>query len=241
MTVRTIPLAQFAVMLRKPFAPLLAADGSPVGDRKTGEPIFLAEAAAPGLVRFGTEDRTSEVRIKVLGTMPTMSEGSVVDVLGGKLTVWSQRGARGASYRSDVTVSADTVRLASAGTIPTVRGGFPAHYDGNRATYLGQTFGPDGTPRTITLMFDPVGVFAVSGITEVQCATTIPESLLAAPVAVHNLRAYFTRPDADDVGQRNKTELVLGCSHVTALPTEASNGNRRPKSDTPNDEPAPVG
>lgn len=240
MAVTTVPLQPIYLMLRKPFVQRTQKDKSPIANDH-GEAQFMAEAAAPGQVRFGPgEDFASEVRLRVDGVMPTMPENSIVEVLGGQVTTWYRRGERGSKTTSGVTIKADTVRLAPPGTVPAYRGGLPAHNDGVGVTILGATYDAQDRMRGIDVMFDAVGLFAVSGITELRCETPFDDSLIGKRVAVHDLRVWFTRPDPDDVNQRSKAEMMLSCSHVSSLPAETSNG-RRPKDVQPDPEPAPVG
>jgi hypothetical protein len=238
MTITTVPLEELTLVLRKPFAPI-ESGGAPVAD-KHGQQIFMAQAAAPGEVRFGLDDTPSEIRLKVVGVQPTMPEGSLITITGGKLTTWYNRGQRGAQSRSDVTISAETVQLARPGSVPMVRGGLPAHHEGNTALLIGVNRDGNDNPIGIDVMFDATGTFAVNGVCQIRCTAAVPTDYIMRHVVIHDLRAYFSRPSAEDVGQRTKTELILGAAHVTPLEQPASNG-RRPKDVQPDPEPAPVG
>jgi len=220
MTLRTIPLHDLVVVLRRPFEPLVV-DGSPVGDRRTGEPVHVAEAVLPGLVagRWATDDRPSTVRLKLLGAAPEpMTAGTIVRLHGPRLTVWYTARGRGRDARSAATVTIDAVALAP-GQVPAVRGGLPATTAGVGAMLLGQA------GDTLDVLFDASGAFAVEGVAEVRCSTTVPAELVAQPVVLVGLRAWFTQPDAEDVGSRSKAELILSCSGVEPAPS--ANGRTR--------------
>jgi len=242
MSVRTIPLHDTVVILRKPFTQMQTSEGAPIGDSKTGEPIYVAEAVIPGLLRgsFSLDDSPTAARIKVVGRDPGHAENSIVRLINPKITGWYVPRARGADAKSDVTISAERVE-AAPGERPAMRGGLPAHTNGVAATLLDQTHDLTGAPQSISVMFDAADVFQVEGVAEIKCPTVISEAMFMQRVELTGLRAYFVIPDSGDVSQRAKAELILACNGVAPFPTAHAGNGRKPRPEPAAETEQPVG
>lgn len=233
MTVKTIYLANtdhngepLVYMLRKGFEQLATADGTPIPDRQTGQLVWVGEILVPGLVNFGLNDKPETINIKIVGgpnpnlgdLTPIRFEGAV------KLSAWYAR-ARGGS-KSDLTINAERV-IAAPNSAPRTRGGMPAAVPDVEAIFLGQHGYEDADrPGECDVTFAPNDIFTVEGSASVICTSKVPDELLLADVRPVGLRAYFRLPDAADVNQRTKAELILGCSSFERR-VAASNGRAR--------------
>lgn len=234
MTVTTIPLDDFTVLLRRPFELLTNREDAPIGDPRTGEAVYISEAVAGGLLRstFSLEDEPTELTVKVVGTPTIFPANTRVRLINPKLTAWYNPRGQGKAAKSDATITAERVELSTDD--PTMRGGLPAHTGGVAATLIGRNFDErDDTisPKSVDVMFDSEGVFVVNGVTEIRCPAPIPEGLLYNRVELRGLRAYYSLPDARDVGQRSKAQLVLACTSVapTASTPAAGPGPKPPR------------
>lgn len=244
MTVRTIPLQDLTVIIRKPFE-RLEKDNVPLSDPKTGQPIYMAEAACGGLLRntfTPLTDQPTGVRIKILGRECTFPANTPVKLRGAKLTTWYQGRGQGRGARSDVTITVEDVQTSTEA--PAMRGGLPAHIGGVDMMLLGQTFRTvDNTqaPDKIDVMFDAAEVFQVEGVAEMFCGQRIPEISYYKKVRPIDLRAYFVVPDSGDVSQRTKSELIMACAAVEEVAAEHNGNGRKPRPEPTVEAEQPVG
>lgn len=226
MSIKTVPLDDLVVVLRRPFEAYSDGNGSPIAD-KNGQPQYVAEAVIPGALtsRYNLDDKPDLVRVKIAGTQPSMTAPAVVRLIGARLTSWYQPRARGSDARSDVTVTVERVEVAT-GQAPATRGGLPAHLAGVAAMFLGQN--ADGIAD---VMIEASGSFVVDGLAEVRCSSTVPLDLIGQTVRLEQLRAFYAAPDREDVSARSKAELVLACTAIVradAAPTSNGRAKREP-------------
>lgn len=225
--VRTIGLADgVTAVLRRPFERVETADGVPQVDRD-GLVVWSAEVVIAGRVlsRFNVDnDRPETVRLRVLGGQPGVVDG-IVRLHEARLSTWYNPRARGSEARSGVTLTAGRVTATEPGAVPVIRGGVPAALpDGESLLLLGLS--DDG--RTADVMFPAAGAQTVDGLAMIRSGAPVPPLLLGQQVRPVGLRAYFTMPDREDVGQRVKAELLLACAALEAVPSTNGRAKREP-------------
>lgn len=246
MTIRTLILEPgLVVALRQGFEQLADRDGQPILDTATKAPIWVAEALVPGSVRFASapadgtlpEDRPAQLRLRVIGADPGVSDGAVR--LSGlvKASTWYNPRARGKAARSALTITAERVERA-AGQAPTLRGGLPCIVPADVPLTLWGI-----SPRTTSRLaiadvaFDASGSYAVDGVAEIMVRQEVDADLIGRRVRPVGLRGFYVMPDAEDVSARSKAELLLVAAGFEAAgqSQQPFNGKGSRKS-----EPAPV-
>lgn len=225
MSIKSLPIEDVTVVLRRAFEAQVDGNGAPVAD-KTGQPVYVAEAVVPGSLtsRYNLADRPEAVRIKVVGNCPTMTAPSIVRLVNARVTAWYAPRQRGNDARSDVTITAERVEIAT-GQTPATRGGLAAHTGGVPFLFLGQH------EDVCDVMACAEGPFTVDGVSEVKCSSVVPVELVGQVVQLVGLRAYFAAPDREDVSARSKAELILSCSSIVradAAPSTNGRSKREP-------------
>lgn len=234
MAIATILLDQLDVMVRRGFEVRVDAQGRQAVDRE-GALEYVAEIVVPGHIAsaFATDnDRPATIRLRAVGWNPGFAAGTVLRLSGQvTATVWYVARNRGSQAKSNLTITAERIEQAPAGTVPMVRGGLPAVFPADvPATFLGQT--EDGRAD---LMFAAAGPYTVNGMAEIRVASIVPDDLIGQEVVPVGLRAFFTIPDPQDTSARSRSELVLSAAALE--PVVRTNGRSR-KADP---VPAPAG